>query len=72
MIYLRCPTCGYTLANREELIGNKFKEIDNNPNLTDEDKPILKTKFINEELELPRYCCKLRILTFLDLTKIIK
>ena len=71
MIYLRCITCGLILANRQQTYEQGLREIENDSNLTQEAKLELKTKLI-DKLELTRYCCKMRVKTFLELTDIIK
>ena len=40
-----------------------MREIDSNPALDDEQKDEAKQKLINS-LELERYCCKMRVLTY--------
>jgi DNA-directed RNA polymerase subunit N (RpoN/RPB10) len=71
MIYMRCPTCGYILGNRQILYESRMEEIVNNPNTDDDIKLELKTKLV-ESLKLKRYCCKVRVMTFKQLTDIIK
>ena len=71
MIYMRCPTCGYILGNRQILYESRMEEIMNNPNTDDDIKLELKTKLV-ESLKLKRYCCKIRVMTFKQLTEIIK
>jgi DNA-directed RNA polymerase subunit N (RpoN/RPB10) len=48
-----------------------MEEIVNNPNTDDDVKLELKTKLI-DSLKLKRYCCKVRVMTFKQLTDIIK
>ena len=71
MIYLRCPSCNKVIGNRQQTYEQGLIQIEDNPNLTDEAKLELKTKLI-ESLEVSRYCCKMRIITFIQLTDIIK
>jgi DNA-directed RNA polymerase subunit N (RpoN/RPB10) len=71
MIYIRCPTCGYIIGNRQILYESRMEEINNNPNTDDDIKLELKTKLV-ESLNLKRYCCKVRVMTFKQLTDIIK
>ncbi len=68
---MRCPTCGYILGNRQILYESRMEEIVNNPNTDDDIKLELKTKLV-ESLKLKRYCCKVRVMTFKQLTDIIK
>lgn len=71
MIYIRCPSCGYILGNRQMLYETKLDEIMNNPNLDEDAKLDLKTKLV-DSLNLKRYCCKMRVITFKQLTDIVK
>jgi DNA-directed RNA polymerase subunit N (RpoN/RPB10) len=71
MIYIRCPSCGYILGNRQMLYEAKLDEIVSNPNLDEDTKLDLKTKLV-DNLKLKRYCCKMRVITFKQLTDIIK
>jgi DNA-directed RNA polymerase subunit N (RpoN/RPB10) len=71
MIYIRCPSCGYILGNRQMLYEAKLDEIVSNPNLDEDAKLNLKTKLV-DNLKLKRYCCKMRVITFKQLTDIVK
>ena len=71
MIYLKCPSCGYIIGNRQIIYETKLEEINSNQNIDEEEKLILKTKLI-DSLGVKRYCCKMRIITFKQLTDIIK
>lgn len=71
MIYLRCPSCNMIIGNRQQTYERGLIQIEDNPNLTDKAKLELKTKLI-ESLEVLRYCCKMRIIAFIQLTDIIK
>ena len=71
MIYIRCPSCGYILGNRQMLYEAKLDEIISNPNLDEDAKLDLKTKLV-DSLKLKRYCCKMRVITFKQLTDIVK
>jgi DNA-directed RNA polymerase subunit N (RpoN/RPB10) len=71
MIYLKCPTCGTIIGNRQIPYEAKLQEIDNNPNIDEAEKLNQKNKLV-ESLELKRYCCKMRIITFKSMPLIIK
>lgn len=71
MIYLKCPTCGYILGNRQQMYDKGLDEIESNPNNDEEQKLDLKEKLI-ESLQLKRYCCKMRVITYKNKTEIIK
>lgn len=70
MIYIKCPSCGYLLANRQMIYEKGLDEIYSDPN-TDNDKKLeLKTKLI-ESLKIKKYCCKMRVITFKNLPEIV-
>ncbi len=70
MIYIKCPSCGLLLGNRQMVYEKGLDEINSNPN-TDNDKKLeLKTKLV-ESLGIKRYCCKMRVMTYKNLPEII-
>jgi DNA-directed RNA polymerase subunit N (RpoN/RPB10) len=70
MIYIKCPSCGLLLGNRQMVYEKGLDEINSNPN-TDNDKKLeLKTKLV-ESLGLNRYCCKMRVMTYKNMPEII-
>lgn len=71
MIYLKCPTCGYILGNRQIIYEQGLEEIESNPNNDEEQKLQLKQKLI-ESLKIKRYCCRMRVITYKNKTEIIK
>ncbi len=71
MIYLKCPTCGYLLGNRQKIYEQGLEEIESNPNNDEQKKLELKQKLV-DSLELKRYCCKMRVITYKNKTEIIK
>lgn len=71
MLYLRCPSCGTKLANHELEYEEKLKQICNNPNLSDKQEREAKEKLVNS-FGLKRYCCKTRLMSYVDVIKIIK
>ena len=70
MLYVRCPTCGKKLAHLEIQYEEAKEKICNNPSLTQTQKDDAKKKLVNS-LGLDRYCCKTRLLTYLDTVHII-
>ena len=70
MYYLKCPTCSTVIGNRQIEYEKKMYEIDNNDKFNIEEKEKLKTEIFNE-LEFLRYCCKQRILCYIQKTSII-
>ncbi len=74
MLPPRCFTCGHVLADIELEYEDKLNEIDNNIRLNDEQKFEEKKKIINKLLPgrwLKRYCCRTRLLSYVDLIKVI-
>jgi DNA-directed RNA polymerase subunit N (RpoN/RPB10) len=71
MIYIKCPSCGFLLGNRQIVYDKGVDEINSDPNTDDEKKLELKTKLI-ESLDILRYCCKMRVVTYKRLPEIIK
>ena len=66
MLYPVCPTCGYLLASK--II--KFEEDKNNIcsdiSISNEKKEEMITKLIMN-LNIRRYCCRMRIMTYISL-----
>jgi len=73
MLYIKCPTCHRNMADKEQAYEEGIKKIVDNPKLTDEEKEAEKIKLI-DSFEIPndRYCCKMRLITYRDLVKIVK
>ena len=71
MIYLKCPTCNYVLGNRQKIYEQGLEEIESNTNNDEEKKLDLKQKLV-DSLELKRYCCTMRVITYKNKTEIIK
>jgi DNA-directed RNA polymerase subunit N (RpoN/RPB10) len=70
MIYLKCPTCATVLGNREIEYEKGLEKIMNDNNTNDEKKRELKSKLLNSLL-LKNPCCKMRIMSYIQLTEII-
>ena len=71
MIYLKCPSCGYILGNRNIEYEKKLNEINSDPNTDEETKLELKTKLVTS-LQIKNYCCKMRVITYKSLPDILK
>jgi len=71
MIYMKCPSCGYLLGNRQIIYEKGLREIMNNPNANEEEKLLLRIKLV-ESLNIKNYCCRMRVITFKQVTEIIK
>ena len=48
MIYLKCPTCGTILGNRQQIYVKRLDDIDGNSNTDENTKNELKTKLFDE------------------------
>lgn len=70
MLYSACPTCGTLLADKQLDYEEKLKKICDNPKLSQEDKDKQKMELINS-MGLERYCCKMKLMTYVDLIKIV-
>ena len=71
MIYLKCPTCSYILGNRQKLYDEGLLEIQSNPNNDDLTKLNLEEELV-KSLQIKRYCCKMRVITYKNKTEIFK
>lgn len=74
MLPTRCFTCGHVLANLELEFESKIQEIDNDIKLNDEQKAEAKRNVINKLLPdrwTKRYCCRMRLLSYVDLIKVV-
>jgi DNA-directed RNA polymerase subunit N (RpoN/RPB10) len=71
MLYFKCPTCSTFLANKEIPWELGMKEICDNPKLSQEEKDMKKVELL-DKLKVTRYCCRMRVLTYCDLVKIVK
>jgi hypothetical protein len=81
MLYMRCPTCGELLGNKEPLLIKKLKEICDELGVDDDilslgmvDKD---PTFVKKRQELvkemcPNICCRMRMPTYIDIVQIIK
>ena len=70
MYYLRCPSCSQIIGNRQEEYEKRIYEINNNDKYNNDEKDKLKTK-IFDELKINRYCCRQRIICYIQKTDII-
>ena len=70
MSYITCPTCGYFLGRKYFKFEQERDKIQDNPEYSDTEKEELMQKLILG-LNLRRYCCNLRMLTYKDLVHII-
>jgi DNA-directed RNA polymerase subunit N (RpoN/RPB10) len=74
MLPPRCFTCGHVLANLEIEFEDNLDQIDNNINLNDDQKAENKRKLVDKLLPgrwKNRYCCRSRLISYVDLIKVI-
>jgi len=71
MLPPRCFTCGTVMAHIEIPYEKELHNICNDPKLTEEDKNKKKQNLVNS-FKLKNYCCKQRLIGYVDLIKIIK
>jgi DNA-directed RNA polymerase subunit N (RpoN/RPB10) len=74
MLPPRCFTCGHVLADLELEFEEGIEQIDNNINLSDEQKSKSKRDLVNKLLSgrwTKRYCCRTRLLSYVDLIKVV-
>lgn len=68
MLYISCPTCGYFLGRITIEYEKQKEQICENPELSDEEKE-KKLSILLQSLNLRRYCCKMRIMTYKDIVQ---
>jgi len=74
MLPPRCFTCGHVLADIEIDYEEGLKNIDNNIKLNDDQKSEAKRILVNELLPdrwEKRYCCRTRLLSYVDLITVV-
>jgi len=71
MLYFRCPTCKTILANKQLEYEEKLDKICKNTSLSKDE--INKQKMeLFDELQIIRYCCRMRFLGYIKYIDIIK
>ena len=63
MLYLSCPTCGYCLGSKVIEYKKNKANICDNPKYDNAKKEEEITKLISS-LNLRRYCCRVRLMTY--------
>lgn len=66
MLYPKCPSCKTILANKQVPYEEKMDKICGNVKLSNEEKDIAKRKVL-DELEIKRYCCRMRVMGYVRL-----
>jgi DNA-directed RNA polymerase subunit N (RpoN/RPB10) len=70
MLYIICPTCGYFIGKKTLEYEKEKEKICSDPELSDEDKEI-KISEVILKLNIKRYCCKMRLISYKDIVTII-
>jgi DNA-directed RNA polymerase subunit N (RpoN/RPB10) len=71
MLYYKCPTCKTVLANKQPIFEKEMKRITKDNKLSEDEKNNEKRKLL-DSLELIRYCCRARMLSYVDQIQIVK
>ena len=71
MLYYKCPSCKTLLADKQLPFEKEMDRIVKDTKMSEDEKNDAKRKLL-DSLELVRYCCRTRMLTYVDLIKIIK
>jgi DNA-directed RNA polymerase subunit N (RpoN/RPB10) len=74
MLYLKCPTCGTLLGNKQSLYEDKISEINKQiemDKLSLEDALVKKEEVLNS-LQLLNICCRTRAMTYKRIVEIVK
>jgi DNA-directed RNA polymerase subunit N (RpoN/RPB10) len=69
MLYGTCPTCKKVLGDKQIIFETEMEKIINNEKLSDEQKD-LKKQELAKKLTI-RYCCRMRLITYIDYAKLI-
>jgi DNA-directed RNA polymerase subunit N (RpoN/RPB10) len=70
MLYPVCPTCQLLLADKQLVFETEFAKITNDSKLSEDKKKKLVEELLNK-LGLIRYCCRMRMISYVDQVKII-
>ena len=66
MIYSSCPTCGFFIGNIINNFEVEKEKICNDNKLSEEEQQEKITKLL-KDLEIRRYCCRMRVMTCKDM-----
>ncbi len=70
MLYPVCPTCQFLLADKQIPYEEGYQKIINNDKINNKQKQEVIEKLLND-LGLIRYCCRMRVISFIDQSKLI-
>jgi DNA-directed RNA polymerase subunit N (RpoN/RPB10) len=68
MLYITCPTCGYFLGQKTLEYELGKHKICSNPDFSPEERDTELSKLLLS-LNLRRYCCKMRMMTYKDIVQ---
>jgi len=74
MLYIVCPTCHHLLGDKQLYYEAELEKICKSCEMgkyDDEQEYQMKVDLVNR-LGLKRYCCKQRIMTYVELVKVVK
>jgi len=71
MLYSKCPSCNTKLAHKQIPLEDGLQNICNDTKLTDKQKEDAVFDLL-KKLEINNYCCRTRVLTYLDEVKLLK
>jgi len=69
MLYGTCPTCKKILGDKQIKYEIELEKINNNSNLTLEQKEEKKQELAKSFVS--RYCCRMRLITYVDFSNIL-
>ena len=70
MLYATCPTCGFLLADKQLPYESGIEKILADKQLSENEKNTKRTELL-DSLGVFRYCCRMRMLSYCQLEKII-
>ena len=72
MLYAVCPTCGFLFADKEVEFDERLSKIcKNSENIIHNNEINDKITLLLDDLNIKRYCCRMRIVSYINLVKII-
>lgn len=70
MLPPRCPTCGHCLADIQIPFEEEKNKIIGNNNLNQDEKNKKMSELLTK-LGLNKWCCRMRVISYVDLAKIV-
>lgn len=72
MLYMKCPTCGQLLGDIQLEYETKKMNIDNNDDLSTQQKDKLKMELVDSFGLDKRYCCRGRLISYLSMVRLVR